>query len=138
MWPVFAFCVYAIRAAVVVRRIDSVSPSSGTHLGGTRITITGVGFSTDYADGENRVEINGKVCPTTEAQGGGVCMGTCSNANRIICDTPPHDPSGPLHVKVTVDRQFPIPLSSKARFQYTKDLAGSIRRMYPSSGQVCP
>ena len=78
MWVIRAvLCTAALAgssASVAIRRIDKVSPSRGSTQGGTRITITGVGFSTDYADGENRVEIDGRRCPTIEDQGRGVCM----------------------------------------------------------------
>ena len=77
-------------ADIVERKVTGISPNVGSTLGSTRITITGTGFSTDYAEGENLVEIDGNVCETIEKQGGGVCMGTCSNSERIICDTPPH------------------------------------------------
>ena len=63
-------------------------------------------------------------------------QGTCSNSERIICDTPKHAASGALYIKVTVDRKYALPLTSAARFQYVADVAGSMVNLAPFAGHV--
>lgn len=124
-----------VEAQVISRTVTAISPNEGSSLGSTRITITGTGFSTDYAAGENLVEIDGNLCVTVEKQGGGVCMGKCSNSERIICDTPAHVQSDWLTLRVTIDRQYPI-VNSLVKFRYRNAIAGSMSAIYPAQGKV--
>ena len=132
---VFILCMLVVCIdAVIIRRIDKVSPNQGTTLGGTRITITGVGFSSDYAHGQNHVLIDGNMCTTIEKQGVGVCMGKCSTSEKIVCDTPPHEASGWLKVQVTVDSKYPI--ANSGQFQYINGFAGATTMIYPAAGKA--
>ena len=75
-------------AAQVTRDVDSITPSCGTALGGTRLSIVGEGFATDLFDGSNAVWIGDDsdgwvACDVIE----GACTVDCGGPNRIVCDT---------------------------------------------------
>ena len=46
-----------VEAAQKVREVDSISPSYGTALDGTRLSIVGEGFATEFFDGSKSVKI---------------------------------------------------------------------------------
>ena len=48
-----------VEAAATTRSISSISPEYGTALGGTRLSIAGEGFATEFFDGaQNRVAVS--------------------------------------------------------------------------------
>ena len=89
-------------------RLKSVEPTSGSSLGGTRLSIEGSGFTTDFFAAFNEVQIGRGdtwvVCDVIE----GACTVDCGGPKRIVCDTGPwvrefEDITLDLKVKVTRD-----------------------------------
>ena len=72
-------------------RVTSVTPSSGTALGGTRLHVDGHGFTTDFFAARNDVWLckddleDCAVCNVIE----GACTVDCGGPTRIVCDTGP-------------------------------------------------
>ena len=98
--------------------ISDISFSSGSPLGAQRLGITGSGFTTNFHDGANTVEIGNDSIGWTECHVvEGACTVDCGSANRVVCDTEPVPESwagggeladvdtGPLEVKVSVCRE---------------------------------
>ena len=102
----------------VAPSITEMTFSKGSPLGNQRLALTGSGFTTNFHDGANTVEIGNDskgwaTCRVVE----GACTVDCGSANRIVCDTEqvpdswlPDDgdlanvDTGPLDVKVNVCR----------------------------------
>ena len=71
-----------VATAEKTRAIYSVTPSGGTAMGGTRISIDGEGFATDFWNGGNTVHIGGVPCDVVE----GACTVDCGGSTRIVRD----------------------------------------------------
>ena len=113
-------------------RIDGISPILGSIRGGTKLTISGIGFS-DYLN-NNSVSI-----------GNGTCQIVESNYTSISCFTPNIGQVGNYSVAVTV-----VPANSSWQMrkrdadgdgdggliiQYSKDVTPQIAGIEPMSGQ---
>ena len=128
-------------STVITRRIDSVSPSTGSVVGGTKLVIKGEGFSINYAAGHNRVYIGGTTeCITLERQGFGACTVLCSNYNQIVCNTNPSSSTATSSVAqpitVTVDNYFEIPATNGVNFRFVAGRSGYVMGVHPSSGKA--
>ena len=75
-----------VAMAEKTRAIYSLTPSGGTAMGGTRISIGGEGFATDFWNGGNTVHIGGVPCDVVE----GACTVDCGGSTRIVRDHIPH------------------------------------------------
>lgn len=89
-----------------IREVFSISPSEGSTTGGTRITLTGAGFSTDFLNGGNTVVFGsgaaGAKCTVLQ----GSCTAECTTSSTLICDTLPHSTTGKKRVHVGIDSAF--------------------------------
>ncbi|XP_069478237.1 fibrocystin-L-like [Ambystoma mexicanum] len=72
--------------------VTSIYPKRGGTAGGTRLTITGSGFSSDL--GSVNVTIAGTVCDVQSVA-----------STQVICITNGHSPSGHVKVKVNIEGQ---------------------------------
>lgn len=90
--------------------LSSITPNRGTRAGGSRVTLRGAGFRTNFVSSGNHVFIGSdstewQRCDVIEA----VCSVQCSGPNTLICDTrpwthgPPLSDSGWLDVKVMIE-----------------------------------
>ena len=70
-------------------RITSIKPTEGGVAGGTRITITGAGFSEDGGGGGNRVSISIQAASSPSCD----VIGYLSSYDQIVCITRPPHPS---------------------------------------------
>jgi len=138
VWLRAVFCCALVHTVVseeiVVRRIDSIEPSVGSTAGGTRVVISGTGFSVNYIEGGNKIWIGDAECITVEQSGFGACTVLCSNFNQVVCDTTAHSAANNLDVDVTVDLLYPVPNPSNVKFSYVDGKAGMLRSIYPQSG----
>jgi hypothetical protein len=113
-------------------KVTSVSPNKGSANGGTRITITGVGFSTNYHDtGGNYVVIGeDSICES---------VWFLSSATRIVCDTPARAASSSyLALKIAVDGTSWVQTAADATtgFQFKAGYAGTLKSVHPISGKA--
>ena len=96
----------------LVPAIDTVTPSYGCELGGTRLSITGRGFTTDFFAATNEVFIGTNFGQSSESSVAcdvieGACSVDCGSSKRIVCDTrawPSGGATGWLDMKVQVTR----------------------------------
>jgi hypothetical protein len=137
LWISFLLGVASIQTApdTVTRKISSVAPSLGSLEGGTRIVIKGEGFSVNYANGGNKVMIGDAECKTVESSGFGACTVLCSNLNQIVCDTTAHA-AAESTIKITVDGQYPVPVTRLGKFKYIASATGVLDAVHPSSGKA--
>ena len=104
--------------------VDSITPNQGTVAGGSRVTIKGGGFNTNFFSAGNYVSIGSGTtwvpCEVIE----GACTVQCGGPKTLICDTGPWtfggDPkqdSGMLDVKVKIRLEItPRPLVGSLNF----------------------
>ena len=68
--------------------IERVSASEGSALGGQRLSIHGVGFTTNFHKGRNSVRIGTDEAGWTDCTVvEGACTVDCGSATRLVCDT---------------------------------------------------
>ncbi|XP_041373046.1 fibrocystin-L-like isoform X2 [Gigantopelta aegis] len=100
--------------------ITSISPTSGSIGGGTTLTITGYGFTSDAVP-----KVNNVVCKLT----------TTPTPSQIICITPPSTSSTTVSVDVTVS-QASSELTSPTQFEYNLASTAIITQLSTMSSSV--
>ncbi|KAL6460366.1 hypothetical protein MHYP_G00303320 [Metynnis hypsauchen] len=102
------------RRVVILPVVDSISPSSGSTSGRTRLTISGSGLT------------GGMVTVA-----GVPCIVVSSNYTQVLCDTSPSVPHiGAVSVSVGVVSSS---CSSDCSYEYSAALAPQVSSVYPSS-----
>ena len=94
--------------AMQIREVFSMSPNEGSTTGGTRVTLTGAGFSQDFLNGGNSVyfaDDDGNLAAECEVLQGS-CTEECTTSSTLICDTKATAASGKLTVHVKIDGSF--------------------------------
>ena len=94
--------------------ITSVTPNTGSNHGGTIVTITGNGFSSNQ---------------TTVSIGGVSCVVTTSTLSQVVCTTGAHA-AGSVNVQVTsTSTNYPV-----ASFDYANAATPTINTVSPATG----
>jgi hypothetical protein len=127
-----AFFVFSLAVAAAIEpKVTAVSPNIGSTKGGTRLTITGVGFSTNYHEtGGNYVVIGeDAVCES---------IWFLSSNTRIVCDTAARAAGSFLAIKIAVDGKSWVRTTADAAtgFQYKTGYAGTLKSVHPISGKA--
>ena len=84
--------------AMQIREVFSMSPNEGSTTGGTRVTLTGAGFSQDFLNGGNSVyfaDADGNLAAECEVLQGS-CTEECTTSSTLICDTKATAASGKI------------------------------------------